>query len=136
MTDELRKLQTEYNALCQRIEPHDGKYTFLTKREDVGAPHVEFENGRYHYVVTERGLELSRRSTADAVEILYWMIKDMTFWMGVAYEFKNRVECPDARRMIFARWVDLMEKADQAMADRLRIDIAQILSENPFVDHA
>ena len=91
MTDELRKLQTEYNALCQRIEPHDGKYTFLTKREDVGAPHVEFENGRYHYVVTERGLELSRRSTADAVEILYWMIKDMTFWMGVAYEFKNPI---------------------------------------------
>ena len=136
MTDELRKLQTEYNALCQRIEPIDGQYTLLTEREDVGVPHVEFSSGEYHYIVTERGLDLSRRSTDDPNEILYWMLYDLTFWMGVAFEFKNRVEGPDARRMIFARWVDLMEKADQAMADRLRIDIAQILSENPFADHA
>ena len=135
MPDELEQLQIDYDALCQRIEPHDGKYTFLTEREDVGAPHVEFETGRYHYVVTERGLDLSRRSTAEASEILYWMIKDLTFWMGVAYEFKNRVEGPDVRRMMFAHWVELIEKADQAMADRLRLDIAQILSENPFVDH-
>jgi len=135
MADELKQLQIEYNALCQRIDSIEGSYTFLTEREDVGVPHVEFENGRYHYVVTERGLDLSRRSTADAAEILYWMLKDLTFWMGVEHEFKNRVEGPDVRRMIFAHWLEQMQKADAAMASRLRFDIEQTLAENPFVDH-
>jgi len=136
MKYELQKLQAEYNALCQRIKPIDGEYTILTEREDVGVPHVEFENGEYHYIVTERGLDLSRRSTADRREILYWMLYDLTFWMGVAHEFKNRIDGPDGRRMMFAHWMEQMKKADQGMADRLEIDIAAILAENPFVDQA
>lgn len=136
MINELQQLQDEYNALCQRIKPIDGQYTLLTEREDVGVPHVEFTNGEYHYIVTERGLDLSRRSTNDANEILYWMLYDLTFWMGVAYEFKNRVEGPDGRRMMFAYWLEQMKKADQTMTDRLEDDIARILAENPFSDHA
>lgn len=136
MIDELIQLQTEYNALCQRIDPCESEYTFLTEREDVGVPHVEFSNGEYHYIVTERGLDLSRRSTADPGEILYWMLYDLTFWMGSAFEFENRVEGPDCRRMMFAHWLEQMKKADQTMADRLEIDIARILAENPFSDHA
>jgi hypothetical protein len=134
MIDELRSLQSEYNALCQRVEPSGGEYTFLTEREDVGVPHVEFIDGKYHYIVTERGLDLETRSTADRSEILYWMLYDLTFWMGVAYEFKNRVDGPDVRRVIFAHWLDLMKKADQAFADRLKIHIAETLTKNPFVD--
>lgn len=136
MADEIKQLQIAYNALCQRIDPMEGEYTILTEREDVGVPHVEFENGQYHYIVTERGLDLSRRSTADIDEILYWMLYDLTFWMGSAFEFKNRVEGPDCRRMMFAHWLEQMQKADQAMADRLKLDIERILAENPFVDHA
>ena len=136
MINELQQLQDEYNALCQRIKPIDGQYTLLTEREDVGVPHVEFTNGEYHYIVTERGLDLSRRSTDDANEILYWMLYDLTFWMGVDHEFKNRVEGPDGRRMMFAYWLEQMKKADQRMADRLEDDIASILAENPFSDHA
>lgn len=135
MTEELRQLQAEYNALCQRISPIEGEYTILTEREDVGVAHVEFRDGEYHYIVTERGLDLSHRSTADLKEILYWMVYEITFWMGVAHEFKNRVEGPDGRRVMFAHWMEQMKKADQAMADRLEIDIAAILAENPFVDH-
>ena len=133
--DELRTLQVEYNKLCQRIEPREGEYTFLTEREDVGVPHVEFANGEYHYIVTERGLDLERRATADRSEILYWMIYSLTFWMGVEFEFKNRIEGPDSRRMMFAHWLEQMKKADPAMADRLESDIAKILAKDPFIDH-
>lgn len=136
MTDELLNLQADYNELCQRAEPHQGRYTFLTKREDVGVPHVEFHDGEYHYIVTERGLDLERRSTADRREILYWMLYDLTFWMGVAFEFKSRIEGPDVRRKIFAHQLELMKRADQQFADRLEIQIAETLSRNPFNDHA
>ncbi len=136
MIDELQQLQIHYNALCQRIDPKDGEYTFLTEREDVGVPHIEFENGEYHYIVTERGIDLSRRSTPNRAEILYWMLYDLTFWMGVEFEFANRIEGTDGRRLMFAYWLEQMKKADRAMAERLEFDIAEILKENPFADHA
>ena len=134
MKDGLTLLQAEYNALCQRIEPSVSKYTFRIERQDDGSPHVEYAEGKYHYIVTERGLELERRSTADRSEILYWMIYDLTFCMGVAYEFVRCIEGPDVRRVIFAHWLYLMKKADAAFADRLSSDIAAILAKNPFVD--
>ena len=134
MINELTSLQTEYDMLCQRIKTCTSKYTFLTDRQDNGSPHVEFSGGKYHYIVTERGLDLESRSTADRSEILYWMLYDMTFWMGVAYEFKRRIEGPDVRRIIFAHWLDLMRKADHTYADRLESDIAEFLARNPFVD--
>lgn len=134
MIDELSSLQTEYDLLCQRVKPCPSPYTFLTERQDNGSPHVEFSDGRYHYIVTERGLDLESRSTADRSEILYWMLYDLTFWMGVAYEFKNRIDGPDVRRVIFAHWLDLMKKANPAFADRLKIHIAETLAKNPFVD--
>lgn len=134
MTNELLILQVKYNELCQRIKPSGREYTFLTEREDVGVAHVEYSNGEYHYIVTERGLDLSHRSTAELREILYWMVYEHTFWMGVAYEFKNRVEGPDVRRVMFTHWLEQMKKADQAMAERLEIDIAAILAANPFAD--
>ncbi len=137
MTGKLLSLQAEYNELCQRIKPIDGEYTILTEREDVGVAHIEFADGEYHYIVTERGLDLERRSTADRREILYWLIYSLTFWMGVAFEFENRLENGlDGRRVMFAHWLEQMKKADQAMADRLENDIAAILAANPFVDQA
>ena len=134
MDAEIELLQTEFNALCQKIEPSPHVYTFLTDREDNGSPHVEYFYGEYHYVVTEHGSEVERRSTTDINEILYWLIYDLTFWMGVAYELKKRVEGPDVRRVIFAHWMDLMKKADPAYADRLNLHIAETLAANPFVD--
>jgi RNAse (barnase) inhibitor barstar len=136
MNADLLKLAAEYDRLCQMIEPSERTYAFLTERQDDGSPHVEFVDGQYHYVVTERGLELERRSTRDIDEILYWLIYDLAFWMGVAFEFKNRVDRQDCRRIIFANSIELVKRADQTMADRLARHWQKTLTENPFVDQA
>ncbi len=134
MMEELKKLADGYDRLCQRIEPCDHSYSFETTRLDVGSPHVEFTEGQYHYIVTERGLDLEHRSTNDMQEILYWLIYDLTFWMGVEFELKNRVEGPDARRLIFARSLLLMERADPAMAVKLQLHIEKTLGQHPYQD--
>lgn len=130
----LDELAREYDRLCQRVKPCEHPFTFLTERHDDGSPHVEFADGEYHYIVTERGLDLERKSTADIREILYWMLYDLTFWMGVSFEFKRRVEGPDCRRVIFAHQLELMKRADQTMAEKLEQHIAKTLTANPFID--
>lgn len=134
MVKELEELRTEYDRLMQRVAAFDGVYSIQTERTDVGSPHVEFGDGQYHYIVTERGLDLESRSTPDVREIVYWMLYDVTFWMGVEFEFKNRIETQDCRRMIFAHQLELMLKADPEFAIRLEAHIAETLSKNPFND--
>jgi hypothetical protein len=134
MNDHLAELQLEYNALCQRIEPSAGHYSFLTEREDNGAPHVEYADGVYYHVVTERGLELERELFTDKDDLLYRLVSDMAFWLAVDYEFKNRVEGQDARRIIFAKCVELMERIGPEWAEKTHAHIAETLIENPYLD--
>jgi hypothetical protein len=109
-------------------------YSFQTERSDDGSPHVEFSDGQFHYIVTERGLDLESRSTPDVREIVYWMLYDVTFWQGVEFEFKNRIETQDCRRMIFAHQLELMSKADSDFAIRLLAHHAETLRKYPFND--
>ncbi|MBL8180994.1 MAG: hypothetical protein JNL64_05225 [Blastocatellia bacterium] len=134
MTNEFQELRAEYNRLSQRIKSFDGIYSIQTERTDDGSPHVEFSDGQYHYIVTERGLDLSIRSTPDVREMAYWMLKDVTFWKGVAYEFANRTEDQDCRRMIFSHQLELMRRADEQFAERLESEIAETLRQNPYTD--
>ena len=134
MSDILDELQKRYDAICQRISPVNGAYTFLTERSDNGAPHVEFENGVFHHIVTERGLELERDSFVNPEDLLYRLVSDTTFWMAVKYEFENRIEGQDARRIMFAKWVEFMERAGPEWADKTRRKIEKTLNENPYLD--
>lgn len=136
MTKRLDELQKEYDALCQRISPVNGAYTFLTERSDNGAPHVEYADGVFHHVVTERGLELERKSYENKDDLLFRMVSDMSFWMAVGYEFKNRIEGQDARRIMFSKWVELMERVGAEWGALTRVRIEGILKENPFLDRA
>lgn len=134
MTDELKYLRSEYDRLAQRIKPSRTGYTFLTARQDNGSAHVEFADGVFHCVVTERGTEYERRTTADIREILYWLVYDLTFWMAVSYEVKHRIPNQDFRRVMFAHQVELMKKADPHFAERLTLEKADTLAKNPFLD--
>lgn len=116
-------LQNEYNDLLQKIKPSAHQYRFLTERQDDGSPHVEIGENEYYFVTTERGLDLSRKKFASKEELLYEMISLDTFWMAVAFEFKNRVETQDARRLIFAKQIELLNKTNPLWVSRKQLEM-------------
>jgi hypothetical protein len=128
------ELQENYNELLQRARPVDGKYSLLTERTDDGAPHVEIDDDGYHFVTTERGLELARQTFATPDELLYRAIELVTLFIGSDYEFKNRIETQDSRRIMFAKQLEVFEKIDPAWAARRQREIAEILEKNPYID--
>jgi hypothetical protein len=131
---DMEELQAAYDELCQRISPFDGAYSFLTAARHDGSPHVEIEGGVYHHIVTERGLELERETFDDKDDLLYRLVSDMAFWMAVEYEMKNRVQGQDARRIMFAKWIELMERVGADRAEKTRRHIGETLRENPYLD--
>lgn len=130
----IKLLQGEYNEICQKVCVSEKPYSFLTERTDDGSPHIEISGNEYHLVVTERGLELSRQTTKSKDELLYWLISQAALGMSVSFEFSNRVEKQDSRRLIFARQIELLGKANPLWADRRQNEINEILRENPYLD--
>lgn len=130
----LATLQQRYNAACQKMAPTGGIYRFQTTAAHDGSPHVELDNGRYHYLVTERGLERTRQTTADPDELLYWMVGDAAFGMAVSYELAHRIPGQDVRRVLFARELALLRRVDAAWTARKQAEIEAILRAHPFVD--
>lgn len=127
-------LQNEYNELLQKIRPSEHFYRFATERQDDGSPHVEIVEKEYHVVSTERGLDLSRKRFATKAEVLYDLIALDTFWMGADFEFKNRIENRDVRRLIFAKQIELLNRANPLWANRRQNEIDAILTQSPFSD--
>lgn len=131
----IKLLQGEYNKICQKVRSSETPYSFMTERTDDGSPHIEISKNEYHLVATERGLELSRQTTKSKDELLYWLVSQNTFWMAVEFEFANRIETQDSRRLIFMKQNELLSKASPGWADRRQNEIAEILKENPFLDN-
>lgn len=130
----IESLQNEYDKLCQRINQTDTAHRFLTERRDDGSPHVEVDENGYHYVATERGSEICRRTTPEKDELLYWMLADVTFWVAVSYEVAHRIENQDFRRMVFAKQLELLSKVNLKWADKRRREIDETLQKHPFID--
>src|SRR6478672_8912480 len=100
MSNEFPKLRARYAHLIGLLLPHKPRYPsqqgFPTVPQHDGSPHVEVVGGRYHYVVTERGLEHERRIAQDEDEILYWLLDDVTTGIALQFELENRIPGQDS----------------------------------------
>ena len=137
MTDfSIEQIQLEFNEYLRRINPAFSESPIQTTRGDDGTSHLEIIDNTYHYIATERGLELSRQITQDKDELLYWLVSELAWGMAITYEFKNRVKGQSFRRLLFAKTIENLNKANPAWAERKQKEFDEILAIHPFDDIA
>src|SRR3954464_13794212 len=90
ITTKLNQFRNEVNRLATAVGAPAMYLPTYGHSEDFARPHIEFSDGRYHYVVVERGCELRRDSSPDANEILYCVFEGVTFSMACDYEVRHR----------------------------------------------
>lgn len=130
----IEQIQIEYNEYCRRINPAILNALIQTTRGDDGTSHLEIENDTYHYIATERGLDLSKKSTRDKDELLYWLVSELAWGLASTYEFKNRIKGQSFRRVLFAKTIENLNKANPAWAERKQKEFDAILAIHPFND--
>jgi hypothetical protein len=130
----LDEIKTDIIAFAYLIDAP--KYIIPTfgYSEDFAKPHIEVDGRGYHYVVVERGAELSRKTTTAFNELLYWVFDGITFEMATEYEMKNRNAKQDFRRILFEKQVELLRTVNPEFAERKKSEIEHILEINPFKD--
>ena len=130
----IKQIQIEYNEYCRRINPAILNALIQTTRGDDGTSHLEIEDDTYHYIATERGLDLSKKSTRDKDELLYWLVSELAWGLASTYEFKNRIKGQSFRRVLFAKTIENLNKANPAWAERKQKEFDAILAIHPFND--
>lgn len=132
----LDDVKAEVERLAAKIDaPHSLLPTYGYSI-DGAHPHIEVDALGYHYVVRERGQEISRVTTAELDELLYHVFEHVTFLLACQYELKHRVQAPDFRRLLFRYQVALLSMISAEWAEREAREHERILGRFPFDDLA
>jgi len=98
-------------------------------------PYIMYENGKYHYIISERGTEYKRQTTTDYYKLLFWIMDDATFSIAVYWEVNNRIREQDSRRLSFKKQEDLLACIDQSWANKIHAQHAATVKKHPFDDN-
>jgi hypothetical protein len=130
----LPEIEAEVERLAAKIGASGYILPTYGRTQDGARPHIESDARGYHYVVVERGQELRRDTTADFDELLYLIFQAVTFSLACSYEAAHRVPRQDARRLLFARQIQLLAVLSPAWAEREERAYQRILQQHPFAD--
>jgi hypothetical protein len=133
---QLPEIKVEIERLAKLIDAHDSELPTYGASEQSGRPHIEVDNHGYHYVVAERGHELSRLTTQELDRLLYAAFKSVTSQLSFKYEVRHRVEEQDSRRAAFQRQIALLSALPNNWAERRSTEISEILQDHPFDDNS
>ena len=107
-TYSLIEIKSEVDRLAAQIGALDHLLPTYGYSVDGARPHIEIDSGGYHFVVVERGQEISRVTTNELDQLLYHVFEAVTFSLACQYELENRVKHQDFRRLMFRRQIELL----------------------------
>jgi Immunity protein 63 len=99
MMTSIDELELRFKQIVKDMDVHPTFKEFHRYPQQDGAAHIEAIAGEFHYVVTERGQELSRIKSANPDDILYWLVRVVTCTVAQTYELHHRDENRDGREI-------------------------------------
>ncbi len=134
MKHPLLQLRDEIEALARRIGAPAGVLPTFGRSEDGARPHLEVHGNEVHLVVIERGQELERQRFTERDELLFAVLRGVTFAMACDWELQHRTPGEDPRRALFRRQQELLAQLDPGWGERERAAHEAILRTHPFAD--
>jgi hypothetical protein len=131
MMNTIDELELRFQQIVQDIDVHPDVKQFHRCPQHDGGVHIEAIAGEFHYVVTERGQELSRIKSANPDDILYWLVSTVTCRVAQNYELHHREENRDGREVWMPYHVQLLAAIQPEWGDRQAAEYAEILRNNP-----
>ncbi|WP_348958752.1 Imm63 family immunity protein [Enterobacter cloacae complex sp. Mu1197] len=102
-------------------------YFFIPDQSDgVATPYLEIHGKEYHFIISERGLEIQRKVTLSDDEILYWFVESAVAGLASTYAAKHSSE-REYREVYFRKEYSLMLSIKPEWATRKRKEITQLL---------
>lgn len=130
----LSQLKAEIDRRAEIIGASQMELPTYGHTEDAARPHIEADSRGYHYVVVERGKEMSRLTTNDLDDLLYEVFRHTTFSLACQFELAHRINGQDCRRQMFQKQVELLSILSPKWGDQESQEHEEILCKHPFDD--
>ncbi|MDD3393472.1 MAG: Imm63 family immunity protein [Anaerotignum sp.] len=96
--------------------------------------YVFSEDGKYHFMFTEKGRISDDKELYDVTEVLLNVLNAVLFDISMEYAIENRIEGKDFRRSLFKKEIELFSMFGEDFKQRKSKEIQEILLENPYED--
>ena len=128
----LADLAQKFHSMAADLNVESYYKAFHTTPQQEGSPHIELADGKFQFVVTERGLELERIVSLSADDVLYLLFNGITQHMATTYELQNRIPETDGRSVWFPYQEQLMENLNPSWGGKLREEHRHVLANHPL----
>ena len=113
-------------------EPDSHDFQFQTGNREGTT--VDFIDGKYQLLFTERGKTEKRCESEDSDVILFHLVNQMVSFLADQYTRKNQIESEDLRRQSMALHIKLLRRANNDWAERELKRYHYLLKLEPFRD--
>ncbi len=127
-----QQVQQKINDYSKKIGLNSDDVTLRGIPSGFGEPHLEISDDYYHYVICERGNELSRESFLDVDDFTYKFFEMVTSMVAGEYEQENSVIGEDQRVIRFNKQIELMTQLNHEWGRKKEADIAETLKNSPY----
>lgn len=135
MNPALDELKSLVESLAQKINAPQNLLPTYGRTIDGAHPHIETsDNGKFYYVIVERGEELRRELAVDTNKVLYKIFEGVTFSMACEFSAKHRRAKEDFRRQLFSKQEELLGILDEKWKFLKQKEHQLILKSHPFDD--
>ncbi len=127
-----QQIQKIINDYSKRIGLNINDVTLRDMPSGLGEPDLEISDDYYHYVICERGSELSRESFLDVDDFIYEFFEMVTSMVAGEYEQDNSIIGEDQRVIRFNKQIELMTQLNHEWGRKKEADIAETLKHFPY----
>lgn len=86
----------------------------------------------YHYVLMERGMEVTHKVTDDVFKICFWCFFELTCNAAFNYELENRDENLNYRKVAFNKQLEYLNTIGESYRKCGEMEIDEILKKYPY----
>ena len=127
-----QQVQNIINDYGKKIGLSTNDVVLRKKPSGFGEPHLEISDDYYHYIVYERGSELTREPSRDVDDFIYRFFETITSMIAGEYQQQNIVIGEDQRVIRFHKQIELMTQLKDEWGRRKEADIAETLQNAPY----
>ena len=127
----MRELRHKFEVHCSKLGVNGVLHTSALQD---GSSHVEKLGDTFHWIVTDRGSEIERRTTNSREEVEYWLVRGVVFALSIERVLKIRAAGQDFRRLMYEKRIEIMKSISRKWGDRIEKEIENLLIEYPYDD--
>jgi hypothetical protein len=92
------------------------------------------ENEHYHFLFAERGSVRVDRILDNVRDVLWYVVRELSFGISNKYASKYTKDGEDFRRKLFEKELEIFSLFGEDFRDRKEKEIQDILLDNPYKD--